>query len=75
MNQQRPGEGREGGLLREIGGLHDRVRALRQAPHRDSIQIKALEGEARSKWEELRRLRAEPNAVDAATLHARGLRR
>jgi hypothetical protein len=74
MNDDASNE-REGGLLREIGGLHDRVRALRQSPKRDSAQIKALEGEARSKWEELRRLRAGPVTADATQLTPRGLRR
>ncbi len=65
----------EAGLLREIGGLYDRVRVMRQSPRRDSIQIKALEGEARTKWEELRRLRAGPVNTDASQLTPRGLRR
>jgi hypothetical protein len=65
----------EARLLGEIGGINDRVRALRSKPHRDGAQIKALEGEARTKWEELRRLRAGPPSPDAGMPHGRGLRR
>ena len=53
--------GRERGLLREIGGISDRVRELRrQGAASHGVQIKALEVESRSKWEELRMLRAGP---------------
>jgi hypothetical protein len=51
----------EGRLLREIGGISDRVRELRrQGAASHGVQIKALEGESRAKWEELRMQRAGP---------------
>lgn len=63
----------EAALLREIGLLSDRVRELRRSDHNDPAQIKALEGQSRSKWEELRLLRAGPVTIDAASPRRRGL--
>ena len=55
----------ERALLREIGEISNRVRELRRGDGRhDPAQIKALEGESRSKWEELRLLRAGPVTID-----------
>jgi len=55
---------RETRLLREIGGLSDRVRDLRaRSAAEHGAQIKALEHEARTKWAELRSLRATPGGV------------
>ncbi len=55
----------ERALLREIGEISNRVRELRRGDGRhDPVQIKALEGESRSKWEELRLLRAGPVTID-----------
>ncbi len=55
----------ENALLREIGELSNRVRELRRGDGRhDPAQIKALEGQSRSKWEELRLLRAGPVTID-----------
>ncbi|HLB23109.1 MAG TPA: hypothetical protein VJP07_03365 [Dehalococcoidia bacterium] len=48
-------------LLAEIAGIADRVRALRAGGvFHDGAQIKALEGQSRLKWDELRALRAGP---------------
>lgn len=55
---------RENELLREIGALSDRVRRLRAASAAaNGPQIKALEAQSRSKWEELRAGRATPDGV------------
>jgi hypothetical protein len=52
---------REAQLLREVGGISDRIRALREKnAGRHGPQIKALEAESRIKWEQLRSLRAAP---------------
>jgi hypothetical protein len=54
----------ERSLLRELGALSDKIRALRThnaGEHGD--QIKALEAEQRSKWDALRALRAGPVAA------------
>ena len=53
-------------LIDEIGGLADRVRALRRigGASYDGGQIKALETQSRAKWEELRSLRAGPVNID-----------
>ncbi len=65
---------REAEILREIGALFDRVRALRQPAGRlDGVQIKALEGQSRAKWEELRLLRAGPAVADLSSPRRRGL--
>ena len=65
---------RETQILREIGVLSDRVRALRRPAGRlDGSQIKALEGQSRSKWEELRLLRAGPVVLDTSSPRRRGL--
>ena len=64
MDRNAPPDDREARLLREIGGLSDHVRDLRAhdaAEH--GPQIKALEHEARTKWAELRALRATPSGV------------
>jgi hypothetical protein len=59
---------RETQLLREIGVLSDRVRALRaQSATANGAQIKAVDLESRSKWAELRALRATPNGVPPST--------
>ncbi len=51
-------------LLREIGGLSDRVRGLRaQSAFEHGAQIKAIEQEMRAKWAELRTLRATPSGI------------
>lgn len=65
---------RETEILREIGALSDRVRELRRPEGRlDGSQIKALEGQSRSKWEELRLLRAGPVVMDTSSPRRRGL--
>ena len=69
-----PIDPREAQLLKEIGLLTDRVRAGRRPENRmDGLQIKALEGESRSKWEELRLLRAGPVVMDSSSPRRRGL--
>jgi len=63
-------------LLSEIGVLSDKVRALRAtgaAGH--AAQIKSLEAESRHKWEELRSLRADPNAGELPSPRLGGLYR
>ncbi len=51
-------------LLSEIRGIADRIRALRGKDGRlNDGQIKTLEEQSRTKWEQVRRLRAGP--VDA----------
>jgi hypothetical protein len=51
----------ERALLGEIGALSRRLRELRATSARpESVQVKALEGESRAKWQELRLLRAGP---------------
>jgi hypothetical protein len=65
---------RETEILREIGVLFERVRELRQPAGRlDGAQIKALEGQSRAKWEELRLLRAGPVIEDHSSPRRRGL--
>ncbi len=65
---------RETEILREIGVLTERVRELRRPEGRlDGSQIKALEGQSRSKWEELRLLRAGPVVIDSSSPRRRGL--
>ena len=73
MTDQAITHGDEAALLREIGVLSDRVRELRRSDRHDPVQIKALEGQSRSKWEELRLLRAGPVTVDLASPRRRGL--
>ena len=69
-----PVDPREAQILREIGGLFDRVRELRGSDGRlDGTQIKALEGESRAKWQELRLLRAGPVIADLSSPRRRGL--
>lgn len=59
---------RESELLKEIGALSDRVRGLRAASAAaNGPQIKALEAQSRSKWEELRARRATPDGVPPST--------
>jgi hypothetical protein len=51
----------EAKLLREVGAISDRIRALRRKDAGlHGAQIKALEAESRLKWEQLRSLRAGP---------------
>ena len=65
---------RERALLREIGALSDRVRELRRPDSgADGAQIKALEVESRSKWEELRQIRAGSVVVDESAPRRRGM--
>ena len=64
----------ESKILREIGALSDRMRDLRADKQLDGAKIKALEGESRSKWEELRLLRAGGVVVtDMSSPRRRGL--
>jgi hypothetical protein len=63
-------------LLREIGDLADRVRALRAAPApRDHGAIKTLEEQARAKWQALRSLRGGATAPDPSELRRGSLYR
>lgn len=63
-------------ILREIGGMADHVRQLRQRDAvRNSAEIRALTGELRSKWDELRVLRAPPVGDDLSTRRRGGLYR
>jgi hypothetical protein len=65
MDRNTGPDDRQRRLLREIGGLSDRVRELRSTgAGRNSTQIKALEVQSRAKWQELRMLRAAPASVD-----------
>ncbi len=58
----------EAQLLREIGELSDQIRALRSASAAaNGTQIKAVELQSRSKWAELRALRATPTGVPPST--------
>ncbi|MEX2225428.1 MAG: hypothetical protein WEB52_03140 [Dehalococcoidia bacterium] len=46
-------------VLRDINGMSERVRVLRRIDAvANSTQIKAAEGQLRTKWQELRALRA-----------------
>jgi len=64
---------REQRLLDDIGKLADRVRTLRATPGViDSPGIKALEDQSRSKWQELRTLRAGPAAANAPSYGSTG---
>jgi hypothetical protein len=48
-------------MLRDLGAISDRIRALREKnAGQHGAQIKALEAESRVKWEQLRSLRAGP---------------
>ncbi|HYM13956.1 MAG TPA: hypothetical protein VEZ14_00145 [Dehalococcoidia bacterium] len=68
MNSTSPLHDRETQLLQEVGGLSDRVRALRaHSASANGAQIKALELQVRSKWAELRTLRATPNGLPPTT--------
>ena len=52
---------REAQLLREVGSIYDKVRALRvKDAGRNGPQIEGVETESRLKWEQLRSLRAGP---------------
>lgn len=74
MNEQVGMHEREVGLLREIGAISDRVREMRRpGGHHDGTQIKALEAQSRSKWEELRLLRAGPVTAEITSPRRRGL--
>lgn len=62
----------EAKLLADINKLADRVRELRRTNAlRNDAQIKALTAQLRSKWDEMRALRA-PAAVRDTTSHGRG---
>ncbi len=64
MNRSAPPQNPETQLLREIGGLSDRVRGLRlQSAFQHGAQIKELEQTIRAKWSDLRALRATPNGA------------
>lgn len=52
-------------LITEITNLADRIRALRAPGGRQDGAITALEAQSRSKWEQLRALRAGPADPDA----------
>jgi len=74
MNEQTATHEREAEILREIGMLFDRVRELRRSDGRyDGAQIKALEGQSRLKWEELRLVRAGPVIAELSSPRRRGL--
>ena len=63
----------EQGLLEEVGRLSDRIRVLRgRGAMNNGIQIKALEAEMRTKWGELRSMRAGPMNVELQAPRARG---
>ena len=63
VDQSRPNHERR--LLTEIGEIADRVRGLRQSDAmRHTVQIKELTGNMRTKWAELRALRAPPGNDD-----------
>lgn len=73
MNDRLPATDREQTLLREIGVLSDRLRAMRAAPALiNSPEIKVLEAQSRAKWEELRTLRARPMNADLPAPNERG---
>jgi hypothetical protein len=60
-------------LLTEIGEIADRVRDLRQSDAmRHTVQIKELTGHMRSKWAELRALRAPPGNDDPLSRGRKG---
>ena len=59
MSDHRTSE-RERPILTDIGALSDRLRQLRASPRLDTTQVRALEAQARLKWEELRAMRAGP---------------
>ncbi|MDP9238762.1 MAG: hypothetical protein M3P30_15420 [Chloroflexota bacterium] len=68
MHSTSPLHDRETQLLREIGGLSDRVRILRaRSAAANGAQIKAVELQSRLKWAELRALRATPNGAPPST--------
>jgi hypothetical protein len=63
-------------LLREIGDLADRVRALRASPApRDHSTIKTLEEQARAKWQALRSMRGSASSHDGPELRPGSLYR
>ena len=63
-------------LLRQIGELADRVRALRAAPApRDHQAIKSLEDQSRAKWQELRSIRGGSRAQEPPDLKRSSLYR
>ena len=59
-------------ILVDIGDLSDRLRQLRAAPHLDATELRALEAQARLKWEELRSLRAGPTNGELTRPDVRG---
>ncbi|MBI5285879.1 MAG: hypothetical protein HY874_12390 [Chloroflexi bacterium] len=68
MQSTSPQHDRETRLLREIGELSDRVRALRaQSAGENGTKIKALEQQSRTAWAELRTLRAAPDGAPPST--------
>ena len=67
------GAERERALLREIGVLHDKLRAMRASgAMARATEIKAIETQSRAKWEELRTVRARPVNGDLPEPTARG---
>jgi hypothetical protein len=61
-------------LLGEINALADRLRGLRQSDAvRHDAQIKAMAAQLRSKWEDLRVMRAPPPPGDFASRGRGGL--
>ncbi len=66
--------GHEQQLLRELGVISDRIRALRATgAGSHGVQVKALEAESRLKWEQLRAQRAGPLAADTPPHNRRSL--
>lgn len=73
MREKMPADDSEQAILRGIDGLAERVRALRATGVvHDAAAIKALEGQARAKWDELRLLRAGPVAGELPKPRAGG---
>lgn len=75
MYSKAPQDERERRLLTEIGGLSDRIRALRGTGASNGTQIRALEAQSRAKWEELRLLRAGSVNLDLPAPNLGGLYR
>jgi len=73
MQETLHGGDQETRLLAEIEGISRKVRGLRHVAARENAaEIKLLEAKARSKWEELRSLRAGPAAIDVTLPRSRG---
>ena len=59
-------------LLAELGGLSDRIRALRAERRPNAVRINPLDAQASLKWQELRLLRAGPINLEVAPRVQRG---